>query len=85
MSLQKADTESDRWAAHYALMIQRANEQEIKEAIEKVKNRDISKDSRKKRKRGYWTPVGFYWFNQKKKWQNSKRHASKSRSACELR
>ena len=61
--------EDDKWTGYYALMVQQAYKKEIEEAIEKVKGNmpEIkSEGPLKRRKRGYWTPSGFYWFKRKK-------------------
>ena len=72
-------TGTDRLAQHYVSTVQRANAKEINEAIEQVKGgsvKQFKKFKKKRRKRGYWTPVGFYWFNRRKKWRNFKKRTS---------
>jgi len=68
----------DKWTDYYALMVQQAYKKEIEEAIGKVRGnipQRHHKGYRRKQKRGYWTPVGFYWFRRKRKWRNYKRRA----------
>lgn len=52
MNGHRSDVEIDRWAAYYAMMMQQANEQEIREAIESIKRGRFSKTYQKRRKRG---------------------------------
>jgi len=61
----------DKWPDYYVLMVQQAYKKEIEQAVEKVKGSTPETKSEgplKRRKRGYWTPVGFYWFRRKRKW-----------------
>ena len=73
MNQHKADVETDKWASYYALIVQEAYKKEIERAIEQVKSGAVSNSCQKRRKRGYWTPVGFYWFRRKKKWRDKDR------------
>ena len=66
------EVENNKWPDYYALMVQQAYKKEIEQAIGKVKGNipEIkSEGPLKRKKRGYWTPVGFYWFRRKRKWR----------------
>jgi hypothetical protein len=82
MNQQKSESSPDRWTTYYVLMMQRAAEREIEEAIRKVKS-DVPTRKRawprRRRKRGYWTPVGFAWFKRKGRWHNNKGQNSNCR------
>lgn len=68
MEQEQIKAEDYRWAGYYVLTMQRYYKKEIKEAIDQLK-RGISdtniQKQQKRRKRGYWTPVGFAWFKKK--------------------
>ena len=80
--------EDDKWTDYYVLMVQQAYYKEIGQAIGKVKG-DIpetrSGSPPRRRKRGYWTPSGFYWFKRKKKWRNYKKRTSNGNVALQRR
>ena len=77
MIQNKTDVESNGRMVYYASMMRNIYEKEIKEAIEKVKRKAPIKGCRlRRRKRGYWTPAGFVWFNRKRNWRNYKKRAS---------
>ena len=77
MIQNKTDVEDNQWMIYFASTMKNVYEKEIEEAIEKVKRKALIKGyGPKRKKRGYWTPVGFVWFNRKRNWRNYKKRAS---------